>query len=51
MGERDTKMRLKQLCCGSVVWVHPAQNRDWWLVFVNTVMNRWGSINVGAFLD
>jgi hypothetical protein len=24
---------------GVVEWIHLAQNRDWWRVFVNTVMN------------
>jgi len=39
--EKEAKMRLKELCCAGVGWIHLAQNTDWWLVFLNTVMNLW----------
>jgi hypothetical protein len=37
--EKETKIRLKELRCAGVGWIHLAQKTGWWLVFVNTVMN------------
>jgi hypothetical protein len=27
--DKETKMRLKELCCAGVGWIHLAQKRDW----------------------
>ena len=39
--EKENTMRLKELCCAGVGWIHLAQKTDWWLVFVNPEMNLW----------
>jgi hypothetical protein len=33
------KIKNKELGCSIGDWIHPAQYRVWWTVFVNTVMN------------
>jgi hypothetical protein len=35
----DIKMDLREIGFGDVDWIHLAQDRDRWRVFVNTVMN------------
>jgi hypothetical protein len=37
--EDNIKMDLREIGSGNVDWIHLAQDRDRWLVFVNTVMN------------
>jgi len=32
-------MHLKEIGCEGVYWIHLAQDRVQWLVFVNTVIN------------
>jgi hypothetical protein len=36
---RDNKMDLKEIGWVDVDWIHLAQDRDWWMAVVNTVMN------------
>jgi hypothetical protein len=43
--EKETKMRLKELCCAGVGWIHLAHKTDWWMVFVNAVMNPYNKSN------
>jgi hypothetical protein len=43
-------MRLQELCCAGVGWIHLAQKTDWWLVFVNTVMNAMCNGPTNAFV-
>jgi hypothetical protein len=46
------RMDLREVGGEAVVWIHLAQVRDQWQrTLVNTVMNLWGSINGGEFLD
>jgi hypothetical protein len=33
------KMDLREVGCGSVDWIHLAQDTDWWLAPVNMVIN------------
>jgi hypothetical protein len=35
---------------GNTDWIDPAQGRDWWRAFVNTVMNLQVPQNAGNFL-
>jgi hypothetical protein len=37
--EDGIKMDLEEIGWGGVEWIHPAQDRDRWRVFVNAVMN------------
>jgi hypothetical protein len=34
-------MDLGEIGWEGVEWIHLAQDRDWWWVLVNTVMNPW----------
>jgi hypothetical protein len=38
---------LGRLSCGNVNWINLTQDRDQWLVLVNTVMNLHVLLNVG----
>jgi hypothetical protein len=35
------RMDLREIGWGSVDWIYLSQDRDQWLVLVNTVMNLW----------
>jgi len=37
--ENNIKMDLQEVGWGSTDWIAVAQDRDWWLALVNTVMN------------
>jgi hypothetical protein len=37
--EDGIRMDLREIGWGSVEWIRLAQDRDWWRVVVNTVMN------------
>jgi hypothetical protein len=37
--EDNIKMDLRKTELEGVDWIHLARDRDWWLAFVNTVMN------------
>jgi hypothetical protein len=37
--EDRIKVDLREIGCGGVEWIHPAQDRDRWLAVVNAVMN------------
>jgi hypothetical protein len=37
--EDGIKMDLREIGCGSVEWIHLAQDRDHWRAVVNAVMN------------
>jgi hypothetical protein len=43
-------MDLKEVKCSGVDWTYLSQDRDYWQVFVNTVMNLQGHKG-GKFLD
>jgi hypothetical protein len=37
---KDTdKMNFREIGCGGVNWIHPAQDRDQYMALVNTVIN------------
>jgi hypothetical protein len=44
-------MDLTEIGGGGMDWIDLAQNRDWWRVPVNTVMNLRVPQNVGEFLS
>jgi hypothetical protein len=37
--EVNIKIKLRKVRWGSMDWINPAQDRDHWRAFVNTVMN------------
>jgi hypothetical protein len=39
MWQDSIKMDLREIGWGGIDWIHLAQDRDQWLVRVNTVMN------------
>jgi hypothetical protein len=39
--EDKIKMDLRETRCGCVDCIHLAQDRDWWQVLLNMVMNPW----------
>ena len=44
-------MRLKEKGCEGLDWISLAEDKEKWRAVVDTVMNRWGSTEHGAFLD
>jgi hypothetical protein len=51
LGWEDTIITdLRKICCDGVDWIHLAQDRDRWLVIVNTVMNLRVPRKAGNFL-
>jgi hypothetical protein len=38
---------LREIGFGDVVWIHLAQDRDWWQAVVNMVMNLRVPLNAG----
>jgi hypothetical protein len=49
--EGTIKMDLQEVGCGRVDWIELGPDRDRWGVFVDAVMNLWGSIKYGEFLE
>ena len=49
--EDNIKMDLQEVNCGYVGWIEMFQDRDRRLAFLYAVMNFWGSIKCGEFLD
>jgi len=50
MGD-NIKMDLQEVGCGGMDWIDLAQGRDRWWELVNAVMNLWGSVKCGEFLE
>jgi len=48
---QDIKMYLHDVGCEGMDWIDLAQDRKRWRALVKAVMNPWGSINCGEFLD
>jgi hypothetical protein len=44
-------MKLREIGWGRMAWIDLAQDRDWWMVLVNMVMNLRVPYNVGKFLS
>jgi hypothetical protein len=44
-------MHIKEKGCEGLDWISLAEDKEKWRVVVDTVMNRWGSTEHGAFLD
>jgi hypothetical protein len=47
----NIRMDTREIGWEGVDWIHLAQDRDQWRSVVNMVMNLWGSIKGGKFLD
>jgi hypothetical protein len=45
------KMDLREIGCGSVEWIHLAQDRDRWRALVNAVMNLWVLATRNSFVS
>jgi len=37
----NIKMGLQEVGCGNIDWIELAQDRDWWRVLLDAVMNIW----------
>jgi len=48
--EDNIKMNLKEVGCGDMDWIDPAQDRDRWRALVNAVIKLWVPSNTGNFL-
>jgi hypothetical protein len=48
--EDNIRMDLREIGWEGVDWILLAQDRDWWWVLVNAVMNHWVLYKVGSFL-
>ena len=49
--EDNIKMDLQEVGRGCGDWMELARDMDRWRALVSTVMNFWGSIKCGEFLD
>jgi hypothetical protein len=47
----NDRLDLREIGWESMNWIHLAQDRDQWRTGVSTVMNLWGSIKCGEFID
>jgi hypothetical protein len=47
----DVKTDRKEIVLEILNWIHLAQDRDQWRAFVNTAMNRRGSVKCRDFLE
>jgi hypothetical protein len=47
----NIRMDLQEVGCGYVDWIGLDQDRDRWRTVVSAVMNLWGSVKCGEFLD
>jgi len=48
--EGNIKMDLQKVGCGNMDWIELIQDRDWWRVLVDALMNLWVQQNAGNFL-
>jgi hypothetical protein len=39
--EDGIRMDHRDICWGSMEWIHLAQDRDWWWAVMNVVINLW----------
>jgi hypothetical protein len=47
----NIKMDLRGIGWGGIDWIDPAEDRDQWRAFVDTVMNLRVPLNIGNFFE